>query len=719
MRRHRDVAATSSSQEVPAASSPRGAQTGDGDVAATRSLAALFLGLAVFSAPAADDLSRVLPGADIIASTLTERSVKVVQFIGAKSFAEADLRAAIAGQLQEIAERGLTPARADDAAYYLGAFYRKKGYAKVNVSYDLRGGRVVLRVEEGPRTLLRRIVFAGNRAIPTAQLFDYMAGATAQRIEREPEQFPFTKAGIEAGAERVRGLYVSEGYLDATVDGSAVEFSAGGTRAAVTVKIVEGPRYFFGAIRFEGDAIFPRATLLAALGEKYNGPFSSTRALNMQRNLQSYYKAHGYYQATVAVDADPLQEPNGGSVPVLFVVKPDGIFRFGAARVKSDRGRLRPDFLPLRFAHLRGKVYDPAPVDETYREMLRTGLFRTLRVTPVAEAGHIVALDIFAEEAPSKEVGFTLGYGSYEGATAGIRLGDRDLFGRGRPLTFSADFSQRGLRGELLYVDPWLFDSRFSMRARLFSVARDEEGYSKKSVGGRLELGRRLTPHFELAAFIQEESAQITDVMIDPPEDIGPPNYLLTNVGLTASYDRRNDPINPTRGFIFSSSIDLGLLDSGPAFTRGTLRFSYYQPVGPKCYLALGARAGLISPMIESIPIDVRFFNGGATTVRSFAERDLGPKDKGGHPLGGEFYSVLNAEFTFPLISALQGAVFVDAGNLAGHDEVGASGLRYAIGLGLRYRLPVGPLRIDYGVNPDPQQGEDFGAFHFSFGFAF
>jgi outer membrane protein assembly factor BamA len=81
--------------------------------------------------------------------------------------------------------------------------------------------------------------------------------------------------------------------------------------------------------------------------------------------------------------------------------------------------------------------------------------------------------------------------------------------------------------------------------------------------------------------------------------------------------------------------------------------------------------------------------------VRSFAERKLGPRDSGENPLGGEFYTVFNAELTFPVYGALQGAVFTDAG------------------------MPIGPLRLDYGLNPDPQEGEDTGAFHFSFGFAF
>jgi outer membrane protein insertion porin family len=128
---------------------------------------------------------------------------------------------------------------------------------------------------------------------------------------------------------------------------------------------------------------------------------------------------------------------------------------------------------------------------------------------------------------------------------------------------------------------------------------------------------------------------------------------------------------------------------------------------------------------VAEIPIDERFFNGGSTTVRSFGERDLGPHDNG-DPIGGEFFSVFNVEYTFPLYGELLGAVFFDAGNLLPnaadpfqHVTAGLDDMRYAVGVGLRYKLPIGPVRLDYGYNPDKRADEDVGAFHFSFGFAF
>ena len=640
-----------------------------------------------------------------------------VIFEGAKAYGEEELRKAIADALEDYAERGLTAARADDAAFYLRMYYRKNGFSKATVEYELRGGTLVLHVREGPRALLRDIIFTGNRSIADSELWEYFLGATKKRLARQPELFPYSEVEIAAGIDRVRGLYISEGFLDVKVELGNVVFSENNTRTVVTVRIDENQRYTFGEVRFSGNTLYPREELLKAMGQPVNGPFSQTKLTHAQRDLQSFYKQHGFFKAEVAVAADPATAVNG-RVSALFTVNAGARFRIGEIR-EQGLDRLRPSFIPKRFAHLQGKTYDPEKLDETYRELLRTGLFTNLRVSPTPDGPDELRLDVTVQEAKAREVGFTIGAGSYEGFLAGIRLGDRNLFGNGRPLTLAIDYSQRGLKGELLYVDPWLFDTRFSLRARIFSAQRVEEGYSKEEVGWRFDLSRRLFPHLELAAFIEQASVSITEATIDESL-LGPTNYFVSSVGLTGSVDYRDDPLNPSRGWIFTGALDVSTIDGEAAFTRFTTRLSYYVPIG-KCLLAFGARAGLMKPVndIAEIPIDERYFSGGATTVRSFAERELGPKDRSGDPIGGEFFTVFNTEFTFPIVGALRGAVFVDAGNLAASDAPGVDNMRYAVGAGLRYALPIGPLRLDYGLNPSPRADEDRGAFHFSFGFAF
>src|SRR5829696_4130557 len=85
-----------------------------------------------------------------------------VRFSGNTTFTEEQLRAAISEQLREIREKGLTPARADDTAFYIGSYYRKAGFSKVDVSFDIRGNTLAVRIREGPRTLLGKLHFVGN-----------------------------------------------------------------------------------------------------------------------------------------------------------------------------------------------------------------------------------------------------------------------------------------------------------------------------------------------------------------------------------------------------------------------------------------------------------------------------------------------------------------------------------------------------------------------------
>ena len=638
-----------------------------------------------------------------------------VTFAGAESFPAEELRKTLAEQLNDIAASGLTPARADDAAWFLGSFYRKQGFPNAEVTFDIRGSQLVLNVNEGARTVVQSLTFAGNRSFSEKALYEYMLGVPAERLVES--KLPYNESEVAAGADRVRDFYLSEGYLDATADISGTRIRPGGKHADLLVRIAEGPKYTLGEIVFTGRTIFTRTELLTALAVKPGSAFTPYGADEMQRNLQGFYRAKGYFSAKVTARSDRVLA-RGGRVPVIFACEPGPQFRVGKVELRG-MDRLSPDFIEKRFASLTGKVYDPAKLEERYRELIKTGLFKSLHVHPSPDGPDTLKLDVEIEEAKAKELGFELGYGSYDGVSAGVNVGDRNFLGYGRPLSLGIQYSQRGLRGELLYVNPWLLDSVWALRARLYSQLRDEDGYSKVSNGLRLDLSRHFAPHWEGGGYVVAEKTTISDPTIDEAL-IGPKRYLLAAVGLTQTIDFRDDAMNPTRGWVLSTSADIDALDGKVAFARASFRYSWYRTFG-KSLLGFGARAGWIIPVgdEETVPIDLRFFNGGGTTVRSFAERKLGPKDRGGNPLGGEFYSVVNAEWDFPIAGALGGAVFADAGGLSEKSSASLDDIRYAIGAGLRYQLPIGPMRIDYGYNPSPKSGEKTGALHLSFGFAF
>jgi outer membrane protein insertion porin family len=678
------------------------------------------------------------------------KQASIIEFGGQQAFDEKELRLALKEEITTIEDFGLSPARADDLAFFLEVFYRKHGYAKVNVHYVIESGsRLRLDITEGPRLMLQTVVFDGNAHEPADKLFEYMVGPTRERYSRLEKRLPFVAADMEEGTRLVQRFYIAEGFLDVVVDPPRYKFQEQSSNVDVVVPIHEGQQYFFGHITFVGQTVYGAEALRGQIVDLLQRPFTESRVEDIPRRLQAYFKARGYYDVKVVALGAPEESVNN-RVPVEITISPGPVYHFDGVTV-SGLTRLHPSFVTKRFIRLSGKTYSPDVLDERFRTLMKTGQFNLLQIKPVPVDGHLLRLDISAEEAKSKEFGFWVGFDTYEGALAGVQVGDRDLFGYGRPVTASIEVSQRSYRGEILYEDPFFFDTDFVFTARLFALTYDYDGYSKFELGGRLELSRKITKNDEAALIFSVRHVKITDSEIRPSFLLGPEDYQVDTIGLTNTLDLRESPYVNPRGFLIGNTLDVAssALGSDIEFIRGTMRVGYYLPFGPKpltpgvvedqppgtllqrwfrqSSIAFGARGGVIHSLSNSgsdeataIPIDERFFIGGATTVRSFGERDLGPHDNHGHPVGGEFYTVFNVEYTFPILGELQGAVFTDAGNLLPTSEdVGLNDMRYAIGAGLRYKLPVGPIRLDYGVNPDPHEFEDFGAFHFSFGFAF
>jgi outer membrane protein assembly complex protein YaeT len=637
---------------------------------------------------------------------------------GNRHFSADALHIALTDPLTSIEQSGLSPALADDAAFFLGVFYRRNGFPEADVKWNIESGNTLrLAIHEGPFTELGTVTFSGNLHLPQETLTGYITGATRERFPKPP--LPFVESDIKSGVERIRGLYRSEGYLDATVEPPRITFSPGKTRADVQIDIREGIQYRFGRITFQGDIIFyPERALRKEMEVFTRKPFTPVALTNLERKIVYFYRSRGYFNAKVTSEPAPAVN---GLVPIRFMVEAGPLFHFDGV-TQTGLSKLRPSFLEHRFASLRGQVYDPEKVEERYRQLMGTGLFSNLKLTQKALPNHQVQLQFEIEEAKSRELGFSLGYTKLDGLIFGTRYVDRNLFGNGRPLTIDAEVAQKLLRGEVVYSDPWFLEGDNKLNVRLYALNQELEGYAKTETGLRPELTRKFGKHLELGAFVLTRVLQIQNNGIDPKE-VGPTDYRTDSLGVSATYDTRDSVINPRRGFVVSATGDFAtnIVGSSVEFLRGTLRASYYLPVGSSSMLAAGVRGGIIAPLgsSETLPIDERFFNGGSTTVRSFSDRTLGPKDSNGYPVGGETFTVANLELNTPIHDNLDGALFADAGSTGRRLDSGLGQTGFAIGAGLRYRLPIGPIRVDYGWNPVRAKNQPAGAIHFSFGFAF
>jgi outer membrane protein insertion porin family len=659
-----------------------------------------------------------------IQATPPPETASRVHFFGNRSFTEKDLRVAVADPLQQIRNEGLSLPLADDTAYYVGLFYRRHGYPVVDVKYKIssNGQDLDLYITEGPYYDLGDIYFKGNSTFPPDVLKDYMIGTTRGRVSQFQKNLPFVEADLVTGTSLVQGYYISEGFPKVQI--VKLETHPDEARHVVdaTVTIVEGPRYFFGPITFKNDPEIPMAQFQPRISSLTDrpAPYSEAELTNLQRDLTFIYKTAGHFSATVTVEPDFARVGKGGRVPISVHSTPGPIYRFGKIVVEQKpKARLKPDFLPNRFAELQGQIYDPKSLQTLNTAMVRTGLFDTLGIQEIAETDNTITLSITPWEAKAKEFSVFGGYRTFDGPIFGAGYTNRNILGEGQVFSVTAEYTGRGPDGKISYEDPWFLNTKNLFRVVLGIEDKAVQGYTYANTYVQVSLTRKYATHFETGVFGEFKSVSLSDVTIDPRILAGPATYQIGTAGITQTIDYRDSPLNPHHGWILALTGSVSEpFENANSFLQFTERFSYYQSIG-KGLLAFGVRFGFIAPSSGGtlgIPIEERFFSGGDDTVRSFAERELGLRDHNNNPIGGLTRSIFNVEYDRPIIGDLVGAVFFDSGGLGISPF---SSFSTGIGAGLRYNLPVGPLRVDYGVNPSPRANQDFGAFHLSFGFAF
>jgi outer membrane protein insertion porin family len=643
-----------------------------------------------------------------------------VLFYGNTRFDERTLKAALADPLSAIQQQGLSLPLADDTAYYLGVFYRRHGYPAVDVKYKIRGSYLELDIFEGPYYKLGEIYFEGNKTFQPAALKDYMIGTTRARFSQFQKELPFVEADLVTGTTLLQSFYVSQGFPQVQIVKLATlpDNKRGAVDAVVTIN--EGPRFYFGPISFsENFGIAPKefSEKIKSLTEPPK-PYSEAELQNLQRDLTFQFKKKGYYLAVVTVTPN-FRAVQGGRVPITVESVPGPIFQFGAVVVRQEPiARLRPRFLPTRLAPLRGETYDPDRLKNLYTKLYLTGLYDTIDIQEVPEPDHTIKLVASPREAKAKELGFYVGYDTFDGILLGANYTNRNIDGLGRIFSFFVDYTGRGPDGEISYENPWFLESDIDFRAALGLSYKSWIGYAIQKYYGRIAFTKRFRKGIETAAFLEAKEADVTSIVIRPEFLAGPTAYHLITLGLTQTFDFRDSPINPHHGWVLDGSASFSeSVDGSASFARFTGRYSTYFSFG-KTLLAFGARMGYINAVegTAGVPIDERFFNGGPTTVRSFYETTLSPKDTENHPIGGLARSIFNVEYNVPIFGDLFGAAFFDAG---GTGNTPFDNFATGIGGGFRYNLPIGPVRLDYGVNPAPRKNQSSSVLSLSFGFAF
>ena len=278
-------------------------------------------------------------------------------------------------------------------------------------------------------------------------------------------------------------------------------------------------------------------------------------------------------------------------------------------------------------------------------------------------------------------------------------------------------------------TDPWFLRKDLIADLSLVISEREEPSFTSVERGIGFFVTREWNddPGFATTIGYQFRKTEARDIQVVTPEAFDAQDQVnLSSIKVSQVLDRRDHLLSTQGGTLSRLSVEWGdqSLGSELDFLRAIGSVSVYRRVRRGTVLAGTLRAGVMAPLGDSdtIPLQERFFAGGENSVRSFKESQLGPKDPFGNPIGGETFTTATLELRQAVgTGGFQVALFVDAGivTLSVDDFGNTDDLGWGVGVGLRYLLPVGPLRLDVATNPDAEGDEDEWVLHLTVGLSF
>lgn len=431
----------------------------------------------------------------------------------------------------------------------------------------------------------------------------------------------------------------------------------------------------------------------------------------------SYLQNQGYLAAEASVSGST-------AAAVELSVAPGPRWTFGPTVIRGLQ-KFPEDRLRLDLPYAEGAPYERSRLLDAQRRLYSLGLFDDVRVTASTSAARAAEVTVSVKERPMKWVRAGAGYGTEEKERLSLILTHNNLFRRGYTLEGAVQYSRVWLDYRGSFINRHVFGSSVEQRADASWRRENRRGYDLERMLGQYGLAKGLPWRARVEARYKLEQVLLYNLSPEIDVDLNNSRPATSSLGLTLSRDSTDDPFQPsagTRSALLGERAG-GFLGGTVDFNRAFSAVSVYRRLAGPVTAALSGAAGWVRQFAPSrvVPIHERFFVGGGSSVRGYRERDLGPKDSAGNPLGGNVLARGSLELRFPIWKRLAGALFVDGGQVDSRAAlVGPRHWKAGAGPGLRLRTPVGPVRLDFGykINPDPGDRSRW-AFHFSLGEAF
>lgn len=622
----------------------------------------------------------------------------------------------IRNELQLKPRQVYTRAKVQADTQRIQQIYRRSGRFAATVEpkvIQLPQNRVdlVFEITEGPVTGVSRIRFIGNQRFSDSRLREEIQTKETAWYRFLSSDDSYDPDRVTFDREKLRKFYLSKGFADFRVINAVAELLPNRESFIITFTIEEGDRYRFGAMDVVSQIKgVEGAQLLPLVGTKTGDIYNADQVENTVQEITTELGRLGYAFVDVRPEVKKDREKRIiditytiGESPRVFVERIDIV-----GNVRTLDKVIRREF---RLAE--GDAFNAAKLRRTRTRLRGLNFFDKVEITENrGSAPDKVVLTTEVTEKSTGELSFGVGYSTTESVLGDISIRERNLLGRGQDLRLGFSLSTRRQQVDLSFTEPYFLDREL---AAGFDISRRRTDYERRSsldqttTQASPRISYPITEHLSQQVYYRIRQDEIDNIEFSASRFIKAQegDYLTSAIGHALTYDRRDDRIEPTTGYVLRLAQEVAGLGGSERYVKNVLTGYKYFSVTEDVILSLGAEAGMINGIGDDVRLPNRFFIGG-DTFRGFETGGIGPRDiTTGDALGGEKYYKSEADLSFPIglpnEFGIKGRLFTEVGALwdtsdSGPEVVDSASPRVSIGTGVQWKSPLGLIRVDFGV---------------------
>ncbi len=674
-------------------------------------------------------------GVKVVVVVQTQGSVAKILIQGADRFKESRLRRELVVKEGEL----LNEANLEVDRQKLQDYYRTRGFAETTVTYDVQveqgteKATVTYTVSEGGKMIVSEIDFEGNQALSDRELRKGLATKKKSFLSFLTKSGRIDQEKLTSDVDTIRTMYQNEGYIDVLVGAPRIE-PVRKDKVRVIFPITEGPQYRVGEVTVAGGEVFPQDEIRAKIKTQPGGVYSAKTAQEDVKAVQDLYGTRGYVD--LGVNADVI---SAGNNVVNIVYNLDEGAQSYIERVNvTGNTRTKDKVIRRELLVAPGDVYDTVRVDASKARLGNLNYFSRVDTYP-SDTGipGRKDLNVLVEEKRTGSLNFGAGFSSIDNLIGFVEiqqsnfdlLGYPKFTGGGQRFRTRLQYGTQRKDFIISLTEPYFLDYQLAVGGELFyrEASFVSSVYAQRNYGFELNARKPINNFTALRLAYRLENITIFDVDPSVSEVIRSEAGSRLKSGLTGglTYDTRDSVFLTRKGerIDFTTEVSGGPLGGDVQIYGFNLEASKYFLLPWDTIFLLNGQIGTIDTWGsgDRVPIFDRLYLGGANNLRGFRFRDVSPKDVNGEPIGGQTLARATLEYTFPVIDKVRGAVFYDVGFVnAGAYDFASGNVNSDIGLGVRLDLPIGPVRIDYGIPMQADASNDSsGRFNFNIGYQF